>query len=501
MTTKQKIIIRADGGTSIGMGHIVRSLALADMLKHDFDIVFVLQETNQSVYETIEQVISSIIKLPVTADYKIDAENFVKYISKNDLVVLDGYHFKTDYQKAIKNSCYKLVCIDDLHAWLQVADVIINHADGVEKQDYELKTYTKLCLGLNYILLRKPFFKAVTKVKSITTIKKVFISMGAADIDNLTTKFTEVLVTLDGVEEIHLMLGAINLHLYEIDKIIEQNKHVKIEKHFNINAVELRAWIEHCDVAICPASSISYECCATGIGLISGYTADNQKGILNGLLKHKSALSFGNLTTISVAEISEQFSMLMKEPSTLNELISNQKLMIDGNSPARLLKVFKDLLSVQLSFRYATETDVDLYFKWASDETVRLNSFNQSVIIYENHVNWFLSKLKDENCFFYLFMQEGQPVGQVRIQKGEETIIGISIDAAFRGKSLSSAMLKLACDDFLNKYPDDSIVAYIKVENIASYNSFKKAGFDKEEMVTVSGFRSFKLIKKNAPNG
>lgn len=495
MTAKPKIFIRADGGTSIGMGHIVRSLALADMLRETFDFVFVLQETNQTVYDTIEEVVKSMVKLPSTADYNSDAERFIKHISKNDFVVLDGYHFKTGYQQTIKNNCYKLICIDDLHAWHQVADVVINHADGVAEISYSKEDYTKLCLGLKHILLRKPFLQPSAKTNIITSIKKVFISMGAADIDNITTKFTQVLVTLNGIEEIHLMLGAINPHLNEIDKLIELNKHIKIEKHFNINADKLRVLLEHCDVAICPASSISYECCATGIGLISGYTADNQKGILNGLLKHKSALSFGDLTTVSVTEICERFTKLMQEPSLLNELISNQKLMIDGKSPIRLLKVFKNLLPVQLSFRYATEADVDLYFKWANDEAVRLNSFNQSAIVYENHFNWFLSKLKDENCFFYLFQQQGEPVGQVRIQRGEETIIGISIAAAFRGKSLSSAMLMQACDDFLNRYPDEIIVAYIKVENIASYHSFKKAGFEDEGKVIVSGFNSFKLVK------
>ena len=36
----QKIIFRADAGAGIGYGHFIRSLALADMLKNDFDCVF-----------------------------------------------------------------------------------------------------------------------------------------------------------------------------------------------------------------------------------------------------------------------------------------------------------------------------------------------------------------------------------------------------------------------------------------------------------------------------
>ena len=39
---KQRIYFRADAGREIGYGHFIRTLALADMLKDDFDCVFVL---------------------------------------------------------------------------------------------------------------------------------------------------------------------------------------------------------------------------------------------------------------------------------------------------------------------------------------------------------------------------------------------------------------------------------------------------------------------------
>ena len=40
---KKKIYFRADAGQSIGYGHFIRTLALADMLKDDFDCVFFTQ--------------------------------------------------------------------------------------------------------------------------------------------------------------------------------------------------------------------------------------------------------------------------------------------------------------------------------------------------------------------------------------------------------------------------------------------------------------------------
>ena len=56
---KRKIIFRADGGKSIGMGHVVRSCALAAMLKDNFTIVFAIQQPIESVLKTIHSVTTS----------------------------------------------------------------------------------------------------------------------------------------------------------------------------------------------------------------------------------------------------------------------------------------------------------------------------------------------------------------------------------------------------------------------------------------------------------
>lgn len=493
---KKNIIIRADGGSTIGMGHVVRCLALADMLKNDFEISFAIQEPNDKIKDLINSVTHSIICLPQTTDFLTDADNLVQQLKANDIVVLDGYNFKTEYQQAIKNKGCKLVAIDDLHAWHHVADVVINHADGVSNKEYSIEPYTKLLLGLDYVLLRKEFLNQKKETRKINSVKKMFISMGAADIDNNTKKITEALLFIESIEEIHLMVSTINPHLKDIERLMLMSN--KIKTHYNLSAQELVSLLQKCDVAICPASSISLECCAVGIGLISGYTATNQIGNLNGLIKHKTLINFGDINQLSIKEIIQKMERLIPYPSVFNELCLNQKTMIDGKSPERLMEIFKKLTTQQLHFRCANENDVELYFKWTNDVLVRNNSFNLSAVEYDNHVKWFKSKLSSPDCYFYLFLNnENKAVGQVRIDKNKnETVIGISIDENFRGKSLGTEMLRIATHEYFKKYPSSIIVAYIKTENNASYNSFLKAGFSNEEIVIEQGYKSYKLYKK-----
>ncbi len=152
----------------------------------------------------------------------------------------------------------------------------------------------------------------------------------------------------------------------------------------------------------------------------------------------------------------------------------------------------------KIHFRKAIEKDVDIYYTWANDKVVRENSYNNDEIVYDKHVNWFLSKLKSVDCNFYIFFDDNNhAIGQVRIDKSNnEIVIGISIDEKYRGRSLGTEMLNQATVDYLLNHKNETIVAYVKVENTASVNSFKKAGFKNEKLVVEQGFESYKLYKK-----
>lgn len=150
-----------------------------------------------------------------------------------------------------------------------------------------------------------------------------------------------------------------------------------------------------------------------------------------------------------------------------------------------------------LKYREATQKDVDLYFNWANDKEVRNNSFNQSKIKYEDHLLWFRRKIESENTRMYVFSDNSNNnIGQVRIEKEEETIIGISIDANHRGKSYGIIMLNLALSDFKQYASDNIIYSYIKIENQTSYNIFLKVGFTECQTLEINCIACFKLIYK-----
>jgi RimJ/RimL family protein N-acetyltransferase len=152
-----------------------------------------------------------------------------------------------------------------------------------------------------------------------------------------------------------------------------------------------------------------------------------------------------------------------------------------------------------LKFRKATVEDSKIYFDWANDTAVREQSYNSCIIEWENHNNWFVSKIKDDSCLMLIFQnKENISVGQVRIQKEntKNALIGISISSEHRGKGYANEMLLQASDFFLKENTCFFVNAYIKENNLSSKYAFEKAKFEFVEMVTYEGFKSFHYIKR-----
>lgn len=145
-------MIREDWNQQIGLGHLARGVALAQMLKGYFDNFFYVKRSNNF---QINAVIESIFNLIIVEREFI----FFDSLTDCEFVVLNGYHFATIYQHKIKEKGCLLVCVDDLHVKHFIAHAIINHAPGILKEKYSAESYTSFLLAPEYALLRPVFLQ------------------------------------------------------------------------------------------------------------------------------------------------------------------------------------------------------------------------------------------------------------------------------------------------------------------------------------------------------
>lgn len=131
-------------------------------------------------------------------------------------------------------------------------------------------------------------------------------------------------------------------------------------------------------------------------------------------------------------------------------------------------------MAKEIRLRRAMLADMHPIFVLSNEVVVRQHSINSEPIQWEDHQRWFLGKIADTDCEFYVAeTPEGCFVGQVRIEKRDVNIISISVSKEFRGKGFAVPILEKASS--ASRF--SPITAYVKKENEASLKSFEHAGY------------------------
>lgn len=277
---KRKILFRADAGQSIGYGHFIRTLALADMLKDDFACVFYTQEPTEYQVRELEKV-CRYVALPAD-DSKFQL--FLDALKGDEIVVLDNYFYTTDYQQRIKSKGCKLVCIDDMHDKHYVADAVVNH--GFAKEcDFSKESYTRLCLGPQYALLRAPFLNCA-EIKERNY--KWMVCFGGSDENDFTGKSIEQLLVKDPPKGIVAVVGDGYRYREELER-----KGVSV--CCRLSASQMSDLLRSASNVVCSASSVCYESMTCGCKVFAGYYVDNQRDFYENLVKRQSIIPLGNL--------------------------------------------------------------------------------------------------------------------------------------------------------------------------------------------------------------
>ena len=464
---KPGVFLRTDGNSQIGLGHLIRCTALADMLKENFEITFVCRDIP---YDTK----SSIERGNMTVKIIRDEKDFFNIVQSDSIVVLDGYEFDTEYQKNIKEKDAALVCIDDLHDKQFEADLIINHAPGIKAENYKAKLHTQFALGTKYALLRPEFIELAKQERKIENIDTVFICFGGADANNFTESTLKTVLKFDSFKKITVVTGAGYIHENRLKQLLTADS--RIEYYNSIDAKKMCQLMSHSDLAIIPSSGILLEALAAGCRIISGMTAGNQKYVYSNYLQSDyfiDAKDFSNDALSSAVN-----SRLEKEQPARKK--------IDGKSRERLLKIFQQLvIKNTVRLKKAEHMDLEETYQWASDPQVRVYSFNQNKISKEEHTDWFVKKITAENCLYLIAETAGEKTGSIRFDvKDNEAVISYLIAPKHHGKGFGQIILINGLEYIekeikQNNFSVNKIIGYVMEENIPSVKAFERLGFTK----------------------
>lgn len=324
MNKKRKVYLRADADQSIGFGHFIRSLALADMLKDEFDCTFFTQTPTKYQKAEVGK-ICKLVELP-SDDTKFDI--FFKLLKGDEIIVLDNYFFHSEYQKIIKEKGCKLICFgtNDRHYY---ADILFNFAE-TNTTIFSVEPYTQIKLGIDWTILRLPFRDV--KINNEHKKRSIGICFGGTDQFALTEKCLNVIQTYGKFNEIHMI--ATDQFGKERIKSLRQKG---VLCHLNITAQQIVDILTSLDCIITSASTITHESLACQIPVICGYYVDNQKKMYDYFCVNKLVLGISNLL---LPDMENKLSLILNDLDCLKKQLNTISF---NDTDEMYLSLFKSL--------------------------------------------------------------------------------------------------------------------------------------------------------------
>lgn len=323
------IYIRADGGISIGMGHIMRTLTLANKFrKFGYCVVYLCE--NKAEFESgINQIKDNGFEVILLPNDKVDSiinENLQK-----DCLMIDSYNVNEEYFDKAKQYFKVVGYFDDMNLYYFNVDFIINQNLGSELLKYNANENTTMFLGNKYTMIRDEFFKA--KRKNINKkVENILITLGGSDANNLTKDIIEYVRALP--YKFHIVVGS----SFVFEKDLEQFECENILLHKNANMKELMGMS---DICISACGSTLYELSYMGIPTVGIIIAKNQELVAYNMEKENVIINAGWYNKLN----KEELTCLIEKLANDYELRKNMSLkcinLIDGKGAERIVKELK----------------------------------------------------------------------------------------------------------------------------------------------------------------
>jgi UDP-2,4-diacetamido-2,4,6-trideoxy-beta-L-altropyranose hydrolase len=494
----QTLVIRADANTNIGAGHVLRCLALAQAWQNEGRQVFYVSvEPPPWLEKRLRQEKIEIIPLDVPAGSQEDALQTAQ-LSKNQnasWVVIDGYHFDSLYHKTVKDSGSKLLALDDNGSpFHHYADFILNqnlHAQEILYPDRE--PYSRLLLGNRYVLLRKDFFPWRNwKRPCNPKPNKILVTLGGGDHNNVTSKVITALQAISSPKtESIIVAGGSNPH-FEVLQAQVRKAGARFQiKRDAINLPELMAWA---DIAISAAGSTAWELAFMMLPSLLLVLSKNQEPVAQQLDLKGIAINLNSPDDISIDGIVAAASRLLASVELRTTMSERGRRLIDGEGSQRVLM---HLDGRQIRLKMVSQEECRLIWELANEPKTREASFFPDPIPWEDHLQWFQSKLSDPNCSFYVVINTNEePIGQVRFAlHADEAIISFSVSRKHQGKGYGTQLIRIASDEIFKNRRATKISAYVKKSNEISIQAFLKSGYINSGSTHIHGQEAINLIQ------
>jgi len=328
------LLVRADASSRIGVGHVMRCLALGQAWRElGGGVHFVCADLPESVRDRLLEEGFAVTKIHAQAGDERDVTSTREIARRTQpaWIVLDGYGFNSFYQQAVRADNSRLFMIDDYaHLDRYTPDLLLNQNLFVEETLYrDRASHTRLLLGSGFALLRREFTGRVGQSPEIALVaSKILVTLGGSDPDNVTLRVIRALSLVDVPNlEAVVVVGGGNPN-YE--RLLEATTDVPYQLRLERNTPHMPELMACADVAISAGGSTCWELACMGLPHLMLVLAENQRPIAEALAREDRDLNLGWFHECTEERIAQRVYALMNDQRRRTKLSQSGQKLIDG---------------------------------------------------------------------------------------------------------------------------------------------------------------------------
>jgi UDP-2,4-diacetamido-2,4,6-trideoxy-beta-L-altropyranose hydrolase len=500
MTSPLRIGLRVDASEAISLGHLTRCLTLADALKkRGADALFLCAPGAAPWRAMIEArghrvaMLSAIADAPAVDEdpdplahaawlprgWRADAEAALGTLGEEpplDWLIVDHYALDAQWERRLRAAAPRIMAIDDLADRLHDCDILLDHnAEDETKRRYEtLAPAARRLLGPRYALLRPQFAEATPRVRK-GPVERILVFMSAVDPKGATLRALDALSqSALAAIEIDVVIGAASPHRAAIEAAAAERGRAIV----HVDVADMAALCDAADLAIGAGGVAALERCRLGLPSLALAIAANQETGLAALQAAGAVRHLGRLEAWTPAALAQAIGALMGDAAARTAISVNASKLVDGAGAARCADLLIETAR-PMTLRPAALSDARSLYNWRNDETVRRLSLNNAAIVWDDHVAWLTTKLREPDHFHWIVERSGAPCGAVRFDVADGAArVSIVIAPERRGAGLGALVLAEGEKRLLAARSDvKRFVADIRPENRASQRLFAAAGY------------------------
>ncbi|MBZ5679412.1 MAG: UDP-2,4-diacetamido-2,4,6-trideoxy-beta-L-altropyranose hydrolase [Acidobacteriia bacterium] len=334
--TGAALLIRADASATIGTGHIMRCLALAQAWQDSGgDAVFAIAELPPAIEDRLAGEGLSIVRMPKSVGASEDADATVNLARERSAawVVIDGDRFDEAFLQRVKSGVARVLLIDDFAERESFpADLILNpNLDATEESYRKRGTLAPLLLGEPYVMLRREFTAWRGQRSFPEEGRKILVTLGGSDPENLTPKIAEALGRLPSYE-ITVIAGPGYPYLRELERAGTPNVRVVF------NAANMRERMERADLAVIVGGGTLWELLYMSCVVLSYSRNPVQFRVVQELEKRGAVCNLGPIGDFDGSALATALDELGRSRRLREQMANIGRQVVDGEGATRVLQ-------------------------------------------------------------------------------------------------------------------------------------------------------------------